>query len=122
MATSLAQSIPALWFSQMLADIQAHAEQLGRKLFSSESWSKAVPWSLSPLGAESFRAVRWLSRVTEKQLFISLSCTSFLGASNPNFKELNKAVPRAQDPGCLPNIENFTSCHQFQISKLLKES
>lgn len=72
MATSLAQSIPAQWFLQMLADIQADADPLGKKMFFSESWSKAVPCSLSPLWAETFRAVHWLSCVTEKQLFISL--------------------------------------------------
>ena len=122
MATNLTQSIPALWCSQMLAEVQADAEQLGKKKFYPESCGPRLFIGLCLHCGLSFRAVHWLSCVTEKQLFTSLPYISSLGASNPNLKELNKAVPRAQDPGWLPNTENFTSCHQFQISKLLRES
>lgn len=112
MATSLTPGTPALRCSQALADTQADAEQLGKISFFSESCSKAVPWD--PLGCwlSVSKLSIWRPATTEQGWFISL-LHELPGTSNPNLKELKKAVPRAQDPDWLLNPENFTGCHQF---------
>lgn len=99
-------AVPSLWLPS-----RQMQSSWGRKLV------QGCLEGLSPLSAESSPSVL-LAAGSDWAVIVPVSpCTGFSGASDPNLLELNKAVPRAQEPGWVPNTGNGTGCHQFTSLK-----